>query len=557
MNDNNHFKTRLNKLEKRVQTIERELSIETSSIAAETKEEKFETISDPRGSKPLTPDYLTSFFTWLKEDWLMKLGAALLILALVWFVTYAFANNWIGPIGRISLGIAAGAAILGFGHYIIPKKRVPGEVLVVTGMTMLILTIFAGKFFYEFFSSPLALGMMTLIMALAATISILRKSKPVAVITVIASGLVPILIGGFESANSLLLLGYLLIVDIGVLIIVSARSWRSLIILSLIITGIYATGAFDYLEYKNHAAVWIFMGIFYFLFLLTNFAAIWKSKVTKTSDLFVAGLNSLIILGWISFYTPDHWQSIILSGLAVLSIGLVALMLKHLDHLKKNVFIYGGAALAFIIAATAFELKEYDAALIIAFSIEILLATYFTQKFIKDSKAASAISLLQAIPIVLLMTNGAFEYSSWKGVSILNEHSIALIIVILSLFTTAYFFASTIYKTLLTHATVASILAILLIWFASFNLISNFYTARGVALIIYTIVGVILLFSSYKDDLKYLRIGSSILLGGVVLRLFIVEFWEMPIAGKVITSFLVGALLITTAFVNKKLLSKK
>src|SRR3989338_8030459 len=80
--------------------------------------------------EPVKPNPLIE---WLKTDWLMKLGAFLLILALGWFVRYAFVNNWIGPIGRISMGMIIGAAIMAFGHGLMPTRRTPGHVLTVTG----------------------------------------------------------------------------------------------------------------------------------------------------------------------------------------------------------------------------------------------------------------------------------------------------------------------------------------------------------------------------------------------------------------------------------------
>ena len=54
---------------------------------------------------------------WFKEDWLLKLGALLLLFGFGWFVTYAFLNNWIGPVGRITLGIVAGVGILLLGWW--------------------------------------------------------------------------------------------------------------------------------------------------------------------------------------------------------------------------------------------------------------------------------------------------------------------------------------------------------------------------------------------------------------------------------------------------------
>jgi hypothetical protein len=39
------------------------------------------------------------FFEWIKEDWLMKLGALLLLIGFGWLASYAFLHNWIGPHG--------------------------------------------------------------------------------------------------------------------------------------------------------------------------------------------------------------------------------------------------------------------------------------------------------------------------------------------------------------------------------------------------------------------------------------------------------------------------
>ena len=65
--------------------------------------------------KPISEQEQTpnKFVIWLKEDWLMKLGAFLFIVGFGWFVSYAFANNWVGPFGRISIGIVAGGDIIG------------------------------------------------------------------------------------------------------------------------------------------------------------------------------------------------------------------------------------------------------------------------------------------------------------------------------------------------------------------------------------------------------------------------------------------------------------
>ena len=42
----------------------------------------------------------SGLWKWLSTDWPMKLGAFLILLAFAWLTSYAFVNNWIGPMGR-------------------------------------------------------------------------------------------------------------------------------------------------------------------------------------------------------------------------------------------------------------------------------------------------------------------------------------------------------------------------------------------------------------------------------------------------------------------------
>ena len=72
-------------------------------------------------STPMTVSDEGAFVKWLKEDWLQKLGSLLLLIGLGWFTTYAFMNNWIGPVGRITLGLILGLVVLVLGHFRIKK----------------------------------------------------------------------------------------------------------------------------------------------------------------------------------------------------------------------------------------------------------------------------------------------------------------------------------------------------------------------------------------------------------------------------------------------------
>ena len=46
------------------------------------------------------------------ENWLNKIGIAILVIGIGFFVKYAIDQNWIGEVGRVAIGIGTGAADL-------------------------------------------------------------------------------------------------------------------------------------------------------------------------------------------------------------------------------------------------------------------------------------------------------------------------------------------------------------------------------------------------------------------------------------------------------------
>ena len=77
-------------------------------------------------------------------------------------------------------------------------------------------------------------------------------------------------------------------------------------------------------------------------------------------------------------------------------------------------------------------------------------------------------------------------------------------------------------------------------------------TATFYALVVYTIIGVgCYVYGNWQGSKGMLWYGGS-LLCFVVLRLLVVDVWSMALNGRIITFFLIGALLVSTAFMGKK-----
>jgi hypothetical protein len=92
---------------------------------------------------------------------------------------------------------------------------------------------------------------------------------------------------------------------------------------------------------------------------------------------------------------------------------------------------------------------------------------------------------------------------------------------------------------------------LLLIWFVTHLFMGDVDVATFVSLVLYTVMGVGFYIMGVRDGHKPYMIVGGILFGIVVARVLFVEFWDMDIVMRMVTSFVLGALLISTAFIKK------
>ena len=76
--------------------------------------------------------------------------------------------------------------------------------------------------------------------------------------------------------------------------------------------------------------------------------------------------------------------------------------------------------------------------------------------------------------------------------------------------------------------------------------------ATMATLMIYTILGLIAYFAGlYGNDMARRTYGMA-LLAFVVVRLLLIDVWNMELFGRVVTFLAIGVLLMSTAFLTKK-----
>lgn len=500
------------------------------------------------------------FVNWLKEDWLLKLGAMLLLIGFGWLTTYAFMNNWIGPVGRITLGIIAGAIILTVGTWRIRKYLHQGGVFLVLGSTVIILTVFAGRVVYDFFTPFSALAIMFISTVFIGLSSVKYRSGSLALSGLILAGVAPFLTK-VSSADYIWMFAYLLVIVLGFIWIIAVTGKKGLAIASLIMVIVHVLGFEAYSPNYNEQTVLLFIFAFCAIFFLASI--IWMTKKDATgvinndsefnSNLFFAGANGVFLLISILSLAPENWRSIILIAWLIVFIFGTFLVYKVLGD-KKPFITYLGVCVAFIASATATELD--GSALTIAFSIEAGIITIISYLVTKNTDLSSKVAYLMIVPI--FMSFSSINTYVWQRDGILNENFAVLLILGVILATIGYIFSLGLEESKKELSKMFSFISYIFASFYFFALVwlisaveFPYNTAVLISLIIYTIVGIFSYFTGLKNGKLGIKRYGSIVVALVIIRLLFVDIWNMAISWRIITFFIIGVLLVSTAFYKK------
>lgn len=511
------------------------------------------------------PDVATRFFVWLATDWLLKLGAFLVLLGIGWFVRYAFAQNWVGPIGRVSLGLMVGVIILAFGELWGKKRPHQGTVFLVLGATTILLTIYAARTVYDFFTPLTATGVMLSAVVFMAASSVIHKTKSRAGLSILLAAFVPFLTHS-TSHSTVGFMAYLFIVVAGMLWVVAMTGWIELSFLSIGLYSIYSIlamwGAYSSEYPMLRILVAAFAILFYFVNLISH---VRLQKLTKT-EYFTAIINALFAVLWIHTIVPKDWRSLLTSIVALCFFLGAAILFKKL---KERIIIleYAGVALALLAAAASFQFS--GTTLLFVFSILIVSGIVEVWLITRNLKAAQWVGVL-FVPILFRILDmvstasysqnyGTYYIQNASG-TVMQQHTNILSIlglVAVEVATLGYWFfrqsriskqPSKVFNSI--YLISALYFVLYWIWLALEYTLSKPDTAHGISLLVMTLVGLACYIQGRILQHKIVMYTGGSVLITVAVRLLLVEVWTMALVGRVIVFLLIGILLMSTAFLR-------
>ncbi|MEX0917774.1 MAG: DUF2339 domain-containing protein [Candidatus Paceibacterota bacterium] len=509
----------------------------------------------PRQPSPVAAQD-SAFVLWLKQNFLMKLGALLLLVAFGWFVSYAFANNWIGPMGRITLGLVSGVSIMALGMWRIRTYLHQGAVFVVLGSTSVLLTVYAAREIYDFFTPLTALLMMFVTVSFVAFVSVRYKNEPLALAGLLLAGAAPLLTASPEP-SLVSLMSYLMVIVLGSLWVVYLTGANSLTTTALLVVGFYsAPYLLGFQSAEDRVVGLLFSFAFTALFFVANVISIMyrQEKAARQGHVMSAFLTGVFLMSWIAFAAAAEWQSLLYAAwMVVFALGAYAVYAYTNDRVPF--YIYSAVSIAFLAAATAVELD--GPFLTIALTIEVAALVGIATTLLRSRQIAHYAAWLFAGPVALSVES--ITASSWaQGVFHWDAVVLLVLTFALALASLALLQPESETKNVSTsgvgYGEIAGIGAIvyllLLVWLVSHALLSE-DMGTMVSLVVYTVFGLSMYVRGVIDDQQTMKIGGGLLLGLVITRLFMVDVWTMELVGRIITFFAVGVLLMSTAFISR------
>ena len=166
------------------------------------------------------------------SHWLNRIGISAVLIGVSYFLKFAFDNNWIGPTGRVVIGLLAGIAIVIWSESFRSRGyRVFSYSLKAVGIGILYLSLWAAFQVYSLIPSAVAFVMMLAVTAATAVMAWTQDTEMLAAFALLGGFTTPLLLSTGQNREAALF-SYVAVLDVGALALVILKPWRRLLVLS-------------------------------------------------------------------------------------------------------------------------------------------------------------------------------------------------------------------------------------------------------------------------------------------------------------------------------------
>jgi uncharacterized membrane protein len=176
------------------------------------------------------------------SHWLNRIGIAAVLIGVSYFLKFAFDSNWIGPAGRITIGLLAGIAVTVWSERFRNRGyTIFSYSLKAVGIGVLYLSLWAAFHVYNLIPSGVAFLAMLIVTAATAILAITQDAQILAVFALTGGFATPTLLSTGQN-KELQLFSYVVLLDLATLALLTMKPWRRLLLLSFFGTIVLYVG---------------------------------------------------------------------------------------------------------------------------------------------------------------------------------------------------------------------------------------------------------------------------------------------------------------------------
>ncbi|MEJ7766602.1 MAG: DUF2339 domain-containing protein [Chitinophagaceae bacterium] len=299
------------------------------------------------------------------ENLVSKIGIGILVLAIGFFVKYAIDNDWIGPVGRVGIGILCGGVLAAIAHRLRNNYKAFSSVLTGGGLAIFYFTIALAYHQFQLFSQVVAFIMMVIITGFAVVLSQLYNRQELAIIALVGGFATPFMVSS-GNGNYQTLFAYLIVLNAGLLFIAYNKAWRLLNLLAFVFTVILFGSWLVTLKTNVASSTYrnglLFATVFYLLFFFINIAHnIRENKKFIASDFGILLANTSLYFA-AGIYCLTTMKAVEYRGLFTASVGVfnlaASLLLIRNRKIDNNIlYLLIGITLSFISLTAPIQLN--------------------------------------------------------------------------------------------------------------------------------------------------------------------------------------------------------
>jgi uncharacterized membrane protein len=522
------------------------------------------------------------------SQWFNRIGILAVLIGMAWFLKLAFDNHWIGPAGRVLIGLLAGTGVIAWSE----RFRAHGYPafsysLKSVGSGILYLSIWAAFSLFQLIPGSVAFAAMVAVTAFNGYLSWIQDSELLALYAIAGGFGTPLLVSTGENHEAALF-GYMLLLDVTVLILVALRPWSRLLFGAFAGTVFYVVGWWGTFYTAEQAVrTAFFVACFFLIFALAPRlvrlnatgtdvdpaqTSAWDKLATILMPLLNAGLAFLAFYGLIDSRHADWaqpWLAVLFACFYLLLLrlperGIWRASPQHLAdlHLATAVvfltlaiplkasgrwltigWLAEGAALLWVASRTRSVLLRVLALLCLALALADLLTAnppasitpVFNERFATYLVAIGVFAFAAWIAMRSAASEKETSSDFWRGVAMVSALIVNLLILVaVSLEIHAFWWSAR------WHGRPIAI-------YSSNEMYAQFsYSA------LFMIFGAILLALGFSRKSAFLRWQALVLLAVSIGKVFLVDVSELSQGYRILSFLGLGALLLAISFVYQK-----